>query len=149
MFFFLGAIAAIKGVITLYYRHCGRCTCPFYCLQANIVIVAPLAVCVPWRGWLQCSFTHKFCMCILCWIKFQDIQLFVGNDLYISFTLACQVTSSVAKISIDATPDLAGDIKQLFIKLLLPPAKYVYHVCCFLVLNILFPIVCSYYVYVC
>jgi hypothetical protein len=33
------------------------------------------------------------------------------------------VTSSVAKISIDATPDLAGDIKQLFIKLLLPPAK--------------------------
>uniref|UniRef100_A0A0E0M0C7 Aminopeptidase n=1 Tax=Oryza punctata TaxID=4537 RepID=A0A0E0M0C7_ORYPU len=33
------------------------------------------------------------------------------------------VTSSVAKISIDATPDLAGDIKELFIKLLLLPAK--------------------------
>uniref|UniRef100_J3MWV4 Aminopeptidase n=2 Tax=Oryza brachyantha TaxID=4533 RepID=J3MWV4_ORYBR len=33
------------------------------------------------------------------------------------------VTSSVAKISADATPDLADDIKQLFIKLLLPPAE--------------------------
>uniref|UniRef100_A0A0E0M0C9 Aminopeptidase n=1 Tax=Oryza punctata TaxID=4537 RepID=A0A0E0M0C9_ORYPU len=33
------------------------------------------------------------------------------------------IISSVAKISVDATPDLAIDIKQLFIKLLLPSAE--------------------------
>ncbi|KAL5201658.1 hypothetical protein ABZP36_036012 [Zizania latifolia] len=33
------------------------------------------------------------------------------------------VSSSVAEISVDATPDIAADIKQLFIKLLLPPSE--------------------------
>lgn len=39
--------------------------------------------------------------------------------------LASQVSLNVAKISFDATPGLVGDIKQLLIKLLLPPAVYV------------------------
>uniref|UniRef100_A0A0A9E1S1 Uncharacterized protein n=1 Tax=Arundo donax TaxID=35708 RepID=A0A0A9E1S1_ARUDO len=35
------------------------------------------------------------------------------------------VSLSVAKISVDATPSLVGDIKQVLIKLLLSPAAYV------------------------
>lgn len=41
------------------------------------------------------------------------------------FPFASQVSLNVAKISVDATPGLVGDIKQLLIKLLLPPAMYV------------------------
>jgi hypothetical protein len=41
------------------------------------------------------------------------------------FPFTSQVSLSVAKISVDATPGLVGDIKQLLIKLLLPPAVYV------------------------
>jgi hypothetical protein len=36
-----------------------------------------------------------------------------------------QVSLNVAKISVDATPGLVGDIKQVLIKLLLSPAGYV------------------------
>ncbi|KAF8648076.1 hypothetical protein HU200_065115 [Digitaria exilis] len=38
---------------------------------------------------------------------------------------ALSVSLNVAKVSVDATPGLVGDIKQLLIKLLLPPAMYV------------------------
>jgi puromycin-sensitive aminopeptidase len=41
------------------------------------------------------------------------------------FPFVSQVSLSVAKISVDATPGLVGDIKQLLIKILLPPAVYV------------------------
>ena len=41
------------------------------------------------------------------------------------FSFTSQVSLSVAKISVDATPGLVGDIKQLLVKLLLSPSMYV------------------------
>jgi hypothetical protein len=48
-----------------------------------------------------------------------------------------QVSLNVAKISVDATPGLVGDIKQVLIKLLLSPAGYVQlsYIACFSVIE--------------
>lgn len=52
-------------------------------------------------------------------------SIFHENKSPISLTLDWQVTTSIAKISVDATPSLSGDIKKLLIKILLSPAEYV------------------------
>lgn len=53
-------------------------------------------------------------------LKYFDVRI-----IFMQFPFASQVSLSVAKISFDATPGLVGDIKQLLIKLLLPPSVYV------------------------
>ncbi|CAM0951100.1 unnamed protein product [Alopecurus aequalis] len=46
-----------------------------------------------------------------------------GESDYSVLSHINSVTTSIAKISVDATPGLAGDIKQLLIKILLSPAE--------------------------
>jgi puromycin-sensitive aminopeptidase len=68
--------------------------------------------------------SHINSVCKSCSLVDSIMFNFFGDISPISFSLVWQVTASISKISVDATPGLAGDIKQLLIKILLSPAEY-------------------------